>query len=113
MDYVLIVEAAQHMDDGIRLADVRKELVPQSFSLAGTLDETGYINYLYGGGNDTSLRFTEFAEFDKTLVGHGDDAYIGFNRAEREIGALRLRITKTIEKGGFADIRQPYYSALQ
>ena len=33
---VVVVEAAKHMDDGIRLADICEELVAQAFALAGS-----------------------------------------------------------------------------
>ena len=58
MHHVLVVEAAQHMDDRVRLADVSQELVSQSFALAGSLDQTGYIDDLHGGRNDSALGVT-------------------------------------------------------
>ena len=101
------------MDDSIGLADVGEELVSESFTFAGTLHETGDIDYLDGGGDDTSFGVTEFAEFDEPLVRDGDDTHIGFDGTERKVGTLRLGITQAVEKVTFADIRQPYYSTLQ
>ena len=100
------------MDDSVRLTDVSKELVSESFTFAGTFDEAGYIDDLHGRRNDASFGMTNLTEFDETLVRHGDDTDVWFDSTEREVRALRLRVTKTVEKGRFADVRQSDYSAL-
>ena len=99
MYHVLIVETAEDMDDSVRLADVGEELVSQSFALAGTLDQSGYIDYLDGGGDHAALGVTDLTEFDEPLVGHGDDAYVRLDGAEGEVRALRLGVTQTIKEG--------------
>ena len=93
MHHVLVVEAAEHMNDGIRLTDVSKELVTESFTLAGTFDEAGYIDDLHGGRDDTAFGFAQFTEFDESLIGNGDDSYVRFDGAEREVRALCFGVT--------------------
>jgi hypothetical protein len=91
--YVLVVKTAEHMDDGVRLTDVREELISQSFAFARTFDQTGYIHYLDGRRDDATLGLTDLAEFDQTLIGNGDNAYVRFDCTEREVGALRFCVT--------------------
>ena len=43
VDDVAIVEAAQHVDDGVALADVAQELVAESFTFAGALHQSGNV----------------------------------------------------------------------
>ena len=40
---------ANHMDDGIRGADVAEEFIAQTFALAGTLDQTGNVHEFHNG----------------------------------------------------------------
>lgn len=86
MDDIAVIKAAEHMDDSIRFADVGEELVTKSFAIAGTLDESGYIDYLHGGRYNAALGVTEFAEAVQTLVGNRDDSEIRLDGAEGKIG---------------------------
>ena len=90
---VLIVETTKHMNDSIRLADIGEELVTESFSFAGALNQSCYIYDLHSRRNHAALRMTDLAEFDESLVRHRNDTYVRLYRTEREIGALRLGIT--------------------
>jgi hypothetical protein len=62
MGYVIVVKAAQYMDNGIALAYVAQELVAQTLALAGTLDQSGYIDNLNGSG-DYPARANKFGQF--------------------------------------------------
>src|SRR5512133_1392648 len=48
MDYIVIVEAAHDVNDGISAADVAEKLVAKSFAGAGALDQTGNVNEFNG-----------------------------------------------------------------
>ena len=50
--YVVVVEAAQHVEYGVCLTDVGQEFVAESFSFAGTLDQSGNVYDLYCGRNN-------------------------------------------------------------
>ena len=100
------------MNDSIRLSDIGEELVTESFSFAGALNQSCYIDYLHGRRDHAALGMTYFAEFDQPLVRHRNDTNVRLNRAEREIGALRLGVTQTIKQGTLAHIRQPHYTTL-
>ena len=109
--YVVVLEAAQHVDYRIGVADVGQELVAQTLALGGSLDKTGYVDDLDSGGYD-AFRIIYFGQLDQTLVRHGYHAYVGFDSTEREVGRLRLGIRQTVEKRRLAYIGQSDYSAL-
>ena len=108
---VAVVEAAQHVDDGIRVPDVAQELVAQTFALRGTLDQTGDVDDFDGGGDDP-FGVVDFGQADEPLVGYGDDAHVGLDGAEGEVGCLSLRVGQAVEKRRFADIGQSDDAAL-
>ena len=52
MGDVVILEAAQHMHDGVDLADVGEELVAEPFALRGAAHETGDVDEIDAGRDD-------------------------------------------------------------
>jgi hypothetical protein len=52
MNHIRVVEAANHMEDGIHAADVSEELVAEALALAGTPNKPGDVEYLYGRWDD-------------------------------------------------------------
>ena len=44
MGHIRIIKAADDMDDGIRIADVRQEFIPQALALARALDQPRNID---------------------------------------------------------------------
>ena len=96
--HIVVVEAAKHMDNSIRLADIGKELVAQPFTFAGALDQTGYIYYLHGGWYDSPFGVTHLAETYQTLVRNGDDTYVGLNGTKRKVSRLGFGIAKAIKE---------------
>ena len=58
---VRVVEATQHVDDGVRFADVAQELVAQSLALAGTFHQSCDVHDFACGGHDAS-RMHDFGQ---------------------------------------------------
>ncbi len=98
MHDVAVVEAAQHMDDGVTLAYVGQELVAQPLALAGSLDQPGDVHDVTHGGHDTA-RVDQFGQLGEPLVGHGHLAQLRVDGAEGEIGRLCLGAGQAVEKG--------------
>ena len=98
MGHIIVIEASQHMDNGVSLTDVSQELVAQALATAGTLDQTSDINDFDRRGHD-ARRIHQLGELVETLVGNGDNAHIGLDGAEREVGRLRLGIRQAIKQG--------------
>ena len=89
--HIVVVEAAQHVYDGISLAYVGEELVSQPFALACALDKSGDVHYL-DGRRDYPPRMYQLCQLGEALVGHGDDAHIGLDGAEWEVCRLCLGV---------------------
>ena len=52
VDHVVVVEAAHDVHDGVALADVRQELVPEASASEGAFHQAGDVHELAGGGDD-------------------------------------------------------------
>ena len=50
MDDIVIFKAADHMNDGIHLADVCQELIAEALALGGTLNQAGNVYEFNDGG---------------------------------------------------------------
>ena len=96
--HVFIVEAAEHMQDCVRFADIGQKFISQPFAFTCSFHQSGNIHYFYCGGNDF-FGIYQFCQFIQPLVGHSDYAHIGFNGAKGKIRRLGFGIGKTIEKG--------------
>ena len=103
MRNVVIVKAAQQVYDRIGLADIREELIAQSLALTGTLDQPRYVDNLYRGRH-RPLRMLHLDQLIETLIRHGDDPNVGFDRAEGEVGRLRLSIRQAVKQSGLTDV---------
>jgi hypothetical protein len=87
MGDVAILEAAQHVDDGVHLTDIGEKLVAQPLALRGAADQAGDVDEFQTGGDD----FHGFADRRQRLhplIGHRDAADIGLDGAERIIRGL-------------------------
>ena len=104
---VVVVEAAQHVDDGVGLADVAEELVAQALALRRTLHESGDVYYLASCGHDAT-RVNYLGKLREAFVGNGDDAHVRLDCTEREVGCLRLSVREAVEKSGLAHVRESY-----
>src|SRR5262249_15198230 len=106
MGDVGVLEAAQHMGDGIDLADVGEELVAQAFAVGSTLHQARDVDELELGVDDLG-RAGDGRELVQPRIGHGDAADIGLDGAEWIVGRLRrLGGGERIEQGRLADIGQ-------
>ena len=105
MHHIVVVKATKHVDDGIRLADIGEELVAKAFALRGPFDKTGNIYYL-DRCRDDAPGMDKFGKFIQSLIGHSDDAHLRIDGTKREISCLSLCARQTVEKSGFAHVRQ-------
>lgn len=110
---VVILETAQHVHDGIDLANVAEKLVAQAFALRGTAHQTCNVDERKLGGDDL-LAARDGGQLVEPRIGHCDIADIGLDRAERIVRRLRrLRLGQRVEQRGLADIRQPDDTAFE
>ena len=111
MRHIVVVETAQHVDDGIGCANVAQKFVAQSFAFGGTFYKAGDVHNLHCGGDDRG-RMLHFDQFGQTFIGYGDNAHIGLDSAERKVGSLCFCIAQAVEKGRFPDIGQTHNTTL-
>ena len=104
-----ILETAHDMDDGVHLAYVRKELVSQALAVARALDQPRYVHELHDGVRDL-FGVVHLAEHFQTLVGHGDHAHVGLDRAERVVAGFGARFGYRVEQCGLAHVGQSHYT---
>ena len=107
VDDVLVVKAADHMDNGVGLPDVGQELVAQALPLGGPLHQTGDVHKL----NDRRglfLGVIDLCQLVQTGVGDGDHTHIGVDGAEGIIGGLGACVGDGIEQGALAHVGQTH-----
>ena len=109
---VAVVEAAQHVQNGVGLADVGQELVAQALALGSALYQAGDVHDFHRGGNG-ALGLADVGEHLEAFVGHIGGAHVGVDGAEREVGALGLPAADAIKQSRLAYIGQAYYSTFQ
>ena len=97
MNDVIVVEAADDVEDGVGLADVCEEFVAEAFAFAGAFYEAGDVGDFDGCGHH-GAGFADVHEGLYAVIGHGDDAYVGFDGAEGEVGRLCLGVAKAVEE---------------
>ena len=76
-----VLEAADHVHDGVHLADVGEELVAEAFALAGALHQAGDVHELHRGRH-RPLRRDDAGEHVEPRVGHLHDAGVGLDGGE-------------------------------
>ena len=62
MYHVVVVEAAQHMDNGVRFANIAEELVAETFTLRCAFYEACDVYDFHGGRHDAPWVY-QFGEF--------------------------------------------------
>ena len=104
VDDVVVVEATDHVDDRVALADVGKEVVTLAFALGGAGDEARDIDDV-DRGRDDDLGAGDRLQLLHAFVGHEDHAHVGLDRAEgvvRRLGLARAR--EGVEEGRLAHV---------
>ena len=111
MGDVVIVEATQYVQDGIRLTNVGQELITKPFALTCALDQPCDVDDLDGGGYD-ALGVYDLCKLIEAFIGDGDHADVGLDSTEGEVGGLCLRVGEAVEEGRLPDVWEAYDTAL-
>ena len=110
--HVVVVEAAQHVNDGIGLAYVGQKLVAQALALAGAFHKAGNVDNLDGGGHD-ALGVHKLGQLVEAIIGDGDHPHIGLDGAERKVCRLRLGVRQAVEQSGLAHVGESHNTTLK
>src|SRR3546814_393486 len=103
VNYIVIVETAEYMNNGIGSADITQELIAQAFPFACPFYQAGDINDLNSGWNQ-SLRIDQICQLTETIVRNGNGTDVGIDGTEREVGRLCLGVGKRVEQSGFTNV---------
>ena len=111
MDDILVIKAADHVDDGVGHADVAQKLVAQALAPGGALHQSGDVHELDDGGGGL-FGVIHLRQLVQPVVGHGHHAHVGVDGAEGIVGALRAGVGDGVEQGRFANIRKTHNTQL-
>ena len=103
MDDVVVLKAADHMDDGVHFPDVGKELVAEPLAFGRALDEAGDVDE-FDGSRHHAFRVVQLRQKIEALIRHRDDAHVGLDGAERIVRGLRPRVRDGIEQRALPDV---------
>ncbi|MNW46630.1 hypothetical protein D3C74_239360 [compost metagenome] len=104
---ILVLEAADHMNDGIHLADVRQELVAKTLALARTAHQSGDIDKFKCRRN-RAVRNDQFGQLVESLVRHLNHADVWIDRTKRIVGGFGPRLGYRVKQCGFPHVRQTH-----
>ena len=107
MGHVGILEAADHVDDGVGGANVAQELVAQALALGSALYQACNIHEFNHSRGDL-LGLMQLGKPGKPLIRHGNHAHIGVDGAERIVVRRHTGIGNGIKQSGLAHIGQAY-----
>ena len=95
--HVGVLEAADHVHDGVHLTDVGQELVAQPLTFAGTFDQTRDIDEL-DSRRHGPLRVHDLRQGIEARVGHLDDAGVRLDGGKGIVGHQRAGGGEGIEE---------------
>ena len=106
MGDVAVIEAADHMDDGVDFADMAEEFVAQALAAARPAHQPGDVDkFDLRGGH--LRRMLDFRQRRQALVRHRNAGHIGLDGAKGIVLGRRLcGRGQAIKQGRFPDIRQ-------
>ena len=108
MHDIVIVKAAHHVHNGLAFTNMAQELVAQACALACALYKARNIAE-FNDCRSFFICFPQLGQFVQAGIGHGHDAAVGLNGAERIVGRLCvLGAGECIKKGAFAHIGKPH-----
>ena len=106
MGHIRIIKAADDMDDGIRIADVREEFIPQTLALARALDQPRDIDK-FDDRRRKLLRLVLISQPLQPLIRHRDHPHIRVDGAKRIIIRRDPGIGDRIKQSRLPHIWQP------
>lgn len=98
---ILVIEAAEHVENGIHSTNVGKESISQTSTLGSALHQSSNIGNLKNS-IDNALGLESLDQIIKTVIGNGHTSNVGVDRAERIILSRNLFIRDCEEQHTFS-----------
>jgi hypothetical protein len=105
MDNIGVIKDAHHLSNGIGLANVGKELIPQPFTLAGASNDAGDVDEGDSRRND-ALAAKNASEHLEPVVGKIHHANVWLNGGEGVVRRQDRVFGERVKQSGLADIRE-------
>jgi hypothetical protein len=112
VDHVLVLEAADDVDDRVGLAHVGEELVAEAFALGRAGHQAGDVDEL-DDRRDDALRLDDRRQLAEARIGQLDHADVRLDGAERDSSRGDACLGEGVEEGGLADVGQSHDAAFQ
>ena len=112
VDHVLVVEAADDVDDRVGLADVGQELVAEALALGRAGDQAGDVDEL-DDRRDDPLGLDDRRQLRQARIGQLDHADVRLDGAERVVLGRDAGFGEGVEEGGLADVGQAHDAAFE
>jgi hypothetical protein len=101
---LFVLEAPNHLNDGIYLANMAQEFITQPCPLTRSFDNTRNIHQPHSRRHDP-FRHNVLTDPREPIIRYAHHSLIGFDGAERIVGGLcRLGTSHCVEQRTFADI---------
>jgi len=107
-----ILEAAHEIDDAVGLADVGEKLVAETLAFGSARDEPGDVHELHDRRRHL-LGTRKLRDPREPRVGHGHDAHVRVDGAERIVLSRDRGPGERVEQRGLADVGQADNTASQ
>ena len=107
MGNVIVLETTEHMNNGVRVADVGQKLVAQPLAFRGTFHQSGDIDDLDGGGNHRlglSISASRMSRSSGTVMTPTLGSIV-----QKEIRRLRLGVGQAVRKSIYPRWAAPRY----
>ena len=105
MGHVGIIEAADHVDNGVGGADVGEELIAQALPLGGPPHKACNV-HKFNHRRGEFLRLVHIPEPFQPLIRDGNHAHIGVDGAEGVVICRNAGVGDGVKKGGLAHVGQ-------
>ncbi len=106
MGDVVVVEAANNVENGIHAADVPEELVAEPLPQARSPDQPGDVDDLDDCRYHLA-RLDHRVDLLQPRIGDRQDAEVWFDGGERVVGGVGSGCRQSVEEGALADVGKP------
>ena len=103
VDDILVLKAADYMDNGVHFPNVGQEFVSEAFARSRSFDQSGDIDEL-DDSRCIFLRMIKIRQPVEAFIRHRDGAHVRFDGTERIVGGSCSRTGNSVEQRALSHI---------